>query len=335
MNSVLIIAEAGVNHNGSIKTALKLVDAASAAGADVIKFQTFKTESIVTRNAQKAAYQNNNDGRTNTQYDMLKQLEFTKDDFREIYAYCRKKNIGFSSTAFDFESITLLHDNFSMPFWKIPSGEITNLPYLRKIAELGKEIILSTGMATLDEIRDALDVLSTSGISKDDITVLHCTTEYPADRTSVNLRAMQTISDTFAVKVGYSDHTEGIEIPIAATALGATVIEKHFTLDKTMEGPDHKASLDPTELNAMITAIRNVTAALGDGKKAPLPIELENRKVARKSIVAKRAIARGERFTEENLTVKRPGTGMSPMKWDALIGTVAPKSFSVDEMVVL
>lgn len=335
MDNVLIIAEAGVNHNGSLETAMQLVDVAIEAGVDVIKFQTFKTESIVTKDAQKAEYQNVNDARSNTQYGMLKQLEFGVEEFNTLYKYCEEKGIGFCSTAFDFESIDLLHENFFMPFWKIPSGEITNLPYLRRIAAFRKPIILSTGMATIDEIKAALEVFYSEGLTKSDITILHCTTDYPAAIESVNLRAMVTIKEIFDTKVGYSDHTEGIEVPVAATAMGALVIEKHFTLDKTMNGPDHKASLEPSELVAMVSAIRNITSALGDGEKTPLPIELKNRKVARKSIVAKTEIVEGDLFSEMNITVKRPGTGISPMEWDSVIGMVAKRSFKKDELIVL
>lgn len=335
MSDVLVIAEAGVNHNGSLETALKLVDTAVEAGVDVIKFQTFKTESIVTKDAQKATYQNVNDSRSSTQYDMLKKLEFGLEEFTELYSYCKSKGIGFCSTAFDFESISLLNENFKMPFWKIPSGEITNLPYLRKIAELRQPIIISTGMATVSEIQDALEVFYTEGLTKSDITILHCTTEYPAAMDSVNLLAMNTIKKVFDTEIGYSDHTEGIEIPVAATAMGAKVIEKHFTLDKTMEGPDHKASLEPDELKDMVHAIRNVSSALGDGVKEPKLIELENRKVARKSIVASNRIQEGDLLTEDNLTVKRPGIGISPMQWDSVVGTVATRNFEKDELIVI
>lgn len=334
-NDVLIIAEAGVNHNGNIHTALKLVDVAVDAGVDVIKFQTFKTESLVTKFAPKAEYQDINDTRSKTQYEMLKSLELSLDEFKMLFDYCKQKMIGFCSTAFDFESIELLSENFDMPFWKIPSGEITNLPYLRKIGSLKKSIILSTGMATIDEIKDALEVLYGAGVKRNNIVLLHCTTEYPASIESVNLRAMTTIADHFNVTVGYSDHTEGIDVPIAAVAMGAAVVEKHFTLDKKMEGPDHKASLEPTELVEMVKSIRNVSKALGNGKKEPFPSELKTRDVARKSIVAKCDIAEGECFTEANITVKRPGTGISPMLWDSVIGQVASRAYVVDELVEL
>ncbi len=286
MSKVLIIAEAGVNHNGSLETALKMVDAAVDAGVDIIKFQTFKTESIVTKSAKKAEYQNNNDSRSKTQYEMLKQLEFGIEEFNTIYKYCSEKEIGFCSTAFDFESIDLLANNFEMPFWKIPSGEITNLPYLRAVATLKQKVVLSTGMATIYEVENAMQVLLDTGLDQSEITLLHCTTEYPASIEGVNLRAMSTLKDTFNTEIGYSDHTQGIDVSIAAVAMGATVIEKHFTLDKNMEGPDHIASLEPSELEAMVGAIRNVSSSLGSGIKKPLAIELINREAIRKSIVA-------------------------------------------------
>ncbi len=335
-NRTLIIAEAGVNHNGSLENAFKLIDKAVEACVDVVKFQTFKTEAIVTKTAEKASYQNKNDNSTNSQYEMLKELEFGLDEFKKIADYCNKKNIDFCSTAFDFESIDLLSNNFDMVFWKIPSGEITNLPYLEKIGKLGtlgKKIILSTGMSTVDEVDKALKVLLNVGVKNEDVTLLHCTTEYPATIAGVNLNAMKTLHDNFNCEIGYSDHTEGIEVAIAAVAMGASVIEKHFTLDKNMKGPDHKASLEPKELTSMVTAIRNIELALGNGVKEPLPIEMENRKVARKSIVAKKDILINEILTEDNLTVKRPGIGLSPMFWNDAIGSKSIRTFKKDELI--
>jgi N,N'-diacetyllegionaminate synthase len=330
--SVFIIAEAGVNHNGDINLAKKLIDVAVEAGADAVKFQTFKADKVVTKSAQKAQYQKETTNKEESQYEMIKKLELNKDAYYELIHYCKSKNIIFLSTPFDHESIDLLNE-LGMEIFKIPSGEITNLPYLRHIGSLGKEIILSTGMANLGEIEDALDILVTSGTPKDRITVLHATTEYPCPIEDVNLRAMQTIACAFGVKTGYSDHTNGIEVPIAAVAMGATVIEKHFTLDREMEGPDHKASLEPDELKAMVKAIRNIEKALGDGIKKPSPSEIKNMSIARKSIVAARAIQKGERFSENNLTIKRPGTGISPMRWDEVIGTVATMDYDEDEQI--
>lgn len=329
--SVFIIAEAGVNHNGSFETACRLVDAAKEAGADCIKFQTFKAKNLVSHNAKKADYQVRETG-DSSQQEMLKQLELSFDDFTRLKAYCDEVGILFLSTPFDFESIDFLN-TIEMPFWKVPSGEVTNLPYLIHLAQTEKPIVMSTGMCEMDEIEAALKVLKEHGTSK--ICLLHCNTEYPTPYEDVNLRAMQTMRDTFHLEVGYSDHTKGIEIPIAAVAMGATIIEKHFTLDRNMEGPDHKASLEPTELKAMVTAIRHLEKAIGTGNKTPSPSEQKNIAVARKSIVAACDIFEGELLTEENITVKRPGTGISPMKWFDVIGTKAVRSFTEDEQIVL
>jgi len=332
MIKAFIIAEAGVNHNGDINIAKKLIDAAAEAGADAVKFQTFKAEKLVSKNAQKAEYQKQTTEKDESQFEMIKKLELDKAAHEELIAYCKLKNIMFLSTPFDSESIELLN-NFGMGIFKIPSGEITNLPYLRQIGKLGKKVILSTGMADMGEIEDAIDILVESGTAKEGITVLHATTEYPAPFEDVNLKAMITIGKTFDVSYGYSDHTPGIGIPIAAAALGASVIEKHFTLDRNMEGPDHMASLEPDELKAMIKAIRNIENALGDGIKKPSPSELKNKEIARKSIVAAAVIKKGEVFTENNITVKRPGNGISPMRWDEVIGTAAQKDYEEDELI--
>jgi N,N'-diacetyllegionaminate synthase len=330
--SIFIIAEAGVNHNGSLEIAKALIDVAAQSGADAVKFQTFKADKLVSKTAQKASYQKQTTDADESQYAMIKKLELDEKAHHELIEYCAQKNILFLSTPFDHESIDLLAD-LGMEIFKIPSGEITNLPYLRHIGSLQKEVILSTGMATLDEIDAALHVLTTAGTAKERISVLHATTEYPCPMDEVNLRAMQTIRDTFDIRVGYSDHTRGIEVPIAAAAMGAGVIEKHFTLDREMEGPDHKASLEPDELIAMVHAIRNIEKALGDGIKRPSSSELKNIPIARKSIVASRAITKGERLSEENITIKRPGNGISPMRYDEIIGTVASKNYDEDEAI--
>ena len=332
MDKVFIIAEAGVNHNGSIVLAKKLVDVASEAGADAVKFQTFKAEKLVSKNAPKAHYQQESTDPTESQFEMIKKLELDVNAHKELMTYCKQKGIMFLSTPFDHASIELLN-NLGLEIFKIPSGEITNLPYLRHIGSLKKRVIMSTGMADIGEIEDALDVLITAGTPKENITILHANTMYPTPMEDVNLRAMQIIACTFGCDVGYSDHTLGIEVPIAAVAMGAKVIEKHFTLDKTMEGPDHKASLEPDELKAMVQAIRNIEKALGTGIKKPSPSERPNIEVARKSIVAARPIKKGELFTEENLTIKRPGNGISPMRWDEIIGTEAQKDYKVDELI--
>lgn len=330
----IIIAEAGVNHNGSLKIAKEMIVAASNAGADYIKFQTFLTGNLVSRNAMQANYQKKNLGKETSQYEMLKKLELSIEDHNELIRYCSKQKIEFFSTAFDLESIDLLSD-LGIPIWKIPSGEITNLPYLQKIGSFNKPIILSSGMATLGEIEAAIEALEKSGTLRDKITVLHCTTEYPAPINEVNLKAMTTIAEAFKVKVGYSDHTEGIEIPLAAVAMGATIIEKHFTLNKSMEGPDHKASLEPDELKMMVEGIRKIELAIGNGIKQPTFSEINNKIAARKSIVAATTIKLGELFTSDNLTVKRPGNGVSPMLWNQIIDLKAKRDYLPDELIEL
>ncbi len=330
--NVNIIAEAGVNHNGSIETAKNLIDVAVDAGADFVKFQTFKADSLVTKKADKAGYQKKLTQKNESHFEMIKRLELDKPAHKELISYCKQKNIQFLSTAFDIESANLLSE-LDIKIFKIPSGEITNLPYLRHVGGLGKPVIMSTGMATLDEVRAAMNLLIDAGLNKKDLTILHCNTEYPTPMNDVNLRAMLTIRDELNVKVGYSDHTLGIEIPIAAVALGATVIEKHFTLDRNLPGPDHRASLEPSELKSMVSAIRNIEKAMGDGVKKPSTSESKNIPIARKSIVAKRAIKKGEVFSEQNLTVKRPGTGISPMEWDDFIGKIANKDYYLDELI--
>ena len=329
--SVYIIAEAGVNHNGSFALACKLVDAAKEAGADCVKFQTFKADKIVSHTAQKAAYQKNTTGE-GPQSDMLKKLELSYDDFRRLKRYCDEKGICFLSTPFDLDSIQFLN-TIDMPFWKIPSGEITNLPYLLALAETRKPVVMSTGMCEIGEIEEAIRILQENGTPL--IKLLHCNTEYPTPFEDVNLKAMLTLKERFGMDVGYSDHTKGIEVPIAATALGATIIEKHFTLDKTMEGPDHKASLEPNELAAMITSIRHIEQAIGTGEKTPSRSERKNITVARKSIVAKRKIRLGEILTVDNITVKRPGDGISPMRWFEVLGERAIRDFEEDEQIEL
>lgn len=327
-----IIAEAGVNHNGSFALACRLADAAKNAGADCVKYQTFKSELLVSRYAPKADYQKQTTGAGESQLAMVKKLELSFDDFAALKRYCDDIGIHFLSTPFDLESIAFL-DELGVPFWKVPSGEVTNLPYLLAIAKTKKPVVMSTGMCELEEVRAAVEVLTAHGTPK--LTLLHCNTEYPTPYGDVNLRAMETLRHEFGVEVGYSDHTRGIEVPIAAAALGASVIEKHFTLDRTMEGPDHKASLEPQELSAMVESIRHIEQALGSGVKTASPSERKNRAVARKSIVAARAIAQGELLTEENLTVKRPGTGISPMKWFSVLGTQAIRDFERDELIEL
>ena len=332
MSKVFIIAEAGVNHNGSVELAKQLIDVAVEARADAVKFQTFKAEHLVSKRAQKAAYQKETTDAQESQFDMIKKLELDMQTHEELIAYCKSKNIMFLSTPFDHESIKLLSD-LGLEIFKVPSAEITNLPYLRDIGSMQKKVILSTGMADMGEIEDALDILRESGTKKEDIVVLHANTMYPTPMEDVNLRAMQTIGNTFDVAYGYSDHTLGIEVDIAAVALGASVIEKHFTLDKSMPGPDHKASLEPAELIAMVKAIRNIELALGSSIKKPSRSEKPNMEVARKSIVAKSDIKKGEVFTEENVTVKRPGNGISPMRWDELLGTIAQKDYKADDLI--
>ncbi len=328
---VYIIAEAGVNHNGSFELACKLVDAGKAAGVDCIKFQTFKSKKLVSRNAQKAEYQKGTTG-DGSQVDMLKKLELSYDEFLALKAYCDKVRITFLSTPFDFDSVEFLN-SIDMPFWKIPSGEITNLPYLLALARTGKPVVMSTGMCEMVEIEAAIRALRENGTKE--IKLLHCNTEYPTPFEDVNLKAMKTMRDAFGLEVGYSDHTQGIEVPVAAVALGATVIEKHFTLDRNMEGPDHKASLEPDELAEMVQSIRHIEKALGSGDKTPSPSEKKNIAVARKSIVARRAIKVGEELTEDNITVKRPGFGISPMKMFEVIGTKAVRDFQEDELIEL
>jgi len=327
---VYIIAEAGDNHNGSFEMAIRLVDAAIAAGADCVKFQTFKTEEVISKRALKADYQKKATGNDESQFEMVKKLELPFDDFIKINNYCIEKHIQFLSTPFDLKSIEFL-DTLDLPFWKIPSGEITNLPYLLAIAKTQKPVVMSTGMCEMEEIRMATDVLKNNGTPQ--ITLLHCNTEYPTPFEDVNLNAMQTIKEHFGVAVGYSDHTLGIEVPIAAAALGATVIEKHFTLDKTMEGPDHKASLEPDELLAMVSCIRNIEKAMGGTMKKPSRSERKNISVARKSIVARCAINKGELLTKENITTKRPGNGLSPMLWFDVLDTNAKRDFEEDELI--
>jgi N,N'-diacetyllegionaminate synthase len=327
----LIIAEAGVNHNGDILLARQLVDAAADAGADIVKFQTFKAENLVTPSAKKAEYQFASDA-TETQFEMLKRLEMSDFMHQEIIKHCKARGIEFLSTGFDLESIEKLN-GIGLRLFKIPSGEITNLPYLRKVGSFGKQVIMSTGMASLEEVKEALQVLYTAGLTNEMVTVLHCTTEYPAPIAEVNLNAMTTIKNILGTAVGYSDHTRGIEVPIAAVALGASVIEKHLTLSRTLEGPDHAASLEPNEFAEMVKAIRNVELALGDGTKDPSRSELKNIAITRKSIVASQRIFKGQVFTTENLTVKRPGSGISPMKWDLVIGRTAVRDFEPNELI--
>ncbi len=331
-NKVMIIAEAGVNHNGSMELARKLVDAAAEAGVDMVKFQTFKAEKLVTIDAEQAEYQQKNTGKSESQYAMLKRLELSERDHEELIAYCQQKGIRFFSTAFDMESLDYLR-SLNLGIWKIPSGEITNYPYLKKIASYGEPVILSSGMCSMDDIQAALDVLTSSGLSKDDIALLHCNTEYPTPWGDVNLNAMPAMGKYFGVKMGYSDHTKGIEVPIAATALGATIIEKHFTLDKTLPGPDHRASLEPDELAAMVKAIRHIEQALGSSQKAVTPSEQKNMQVARKSIVAAKDICRGDILLEDCLAVMRPGTGISPMLWNEVVGSVATRDYKKGECI--
>lgn len=330
----LIIAEAGVNHNGDLDMARRLVDVAAEAGADLVKFQTFKADRLVATDAPKAAYQQRASHADETQHAMIRRLELSPAAHEALIGHCKSRGIGFFSTAFDLESIDLLV-SLGLDRFKIPSGEITNLPYLRRIGSFGKPVLLSTGMASMADIEAALEVLETVGTPRDRITVLHCNTEYPTPMGDVNLRAMQTLQRAFDVTVGYSDHTEGIEIAVAAVALGATVIEKHFTLDRSLPGPDHRASLEPGELRAMVTAIRNIEQALGDGRKRPSASERKNIAIARKSLVAARPIRAGETFDATNLTAKRPGNGLSPMRWDEVIGRRAARDFAQDELIEL
>lgn len=335
MNHTIIIAEAGVNHNGSIELAKLLIDEAVESGVDYIKFQTFKSENLVTRTAKQADYQKKNIGDSdNSQYNMLKELELSEEQHFELIEYCNKKGIKFFSTAFDMDSIDFL-TSLNLGLWKIPSGELTNYPYVKKIASFGEPVILSTGMSSTEEISDTVNLLVSCGLPKEKITILHCNTEYPTPMCDVNLLAMNSIKKRFQTEIGYSDHTVGIEVPIAAVALGAKVIEKHFTLDRNLPGPDHKASLEPSELKAMVSAIRNIEQALGSEEKKVSSSEMKNKAVARKSIVAAKAIKAGEMFSEENLTVKRPGIGISPLKWESVIGQVAIRDFEQDELIEL
>lgn len=334
MSRTIIIAEAGVNHNGSLELARRLVDAAVAAGVDYVKFQTFRSENLVTKKAQQAEYQKKNTGNTEeSQFEMLKRLELSHDAHQSLCAYCREKGIRFFSTAFDFDSIDFLR-SLELGLWKIPSGEATNYPFLKRIASFNEKTILSTGMCDMDDVRAAVDALYRNGLSKENLVLLHCNTEYPTPFADVNLKAMDALRREFGVEVGYSDHTNGIEVPIAAVALGATVIEKHFTLDRNMEGPDHKASLEPRELKAMVDAIRNVECAIsGDGTKHISESEHKNIAIARKSIVAARDIKKGEMLSEENLDVKRPGYGISPMRWEEVVGKIADRDYKAEELI--
>jgi len=334
INRTLIIAEAGVNHNGDLSLAKQLIDAAADAGADIIKFQTFNADRQVTRSAKKAIYQEQSTDRAESQHAMLSRLELSEEMHRQLIEHCEMRDIGFLSTGFDIESVNFLA-GLGQKIFKIPSGEITNLPYLRHLGRLGKPIILSTGMSTLGDIEVAIDVLEQTGVPRAKITVLHCTTEYPAPMSEVNLRAIQSVQKALGVAVGYSDHTKGVEVAIAAVAMGAIVIEKHFTLSRELPGPDHKASLEPEELITLIASIRNIELAMGDGIKRPTTSELKNISIARKSIVASRIIKSGEIFTAENIATKRPGTGISPMRWDEVIGRQAQRDFLVDELIEL
>jgi len=333
-NHTLIIAEAGVNHNGSIELAKKLVEKAKEAGVDYIKFQTFKASKLVTKSAKQAEYQQKNIGKEgDSQYQMLRKLELSPEEHEILIDYCLQLGIKFFSTAFDFDSIEYLH-SLNLGLWKIPSGEVTNYPFLKRIAAYNEPTILSTGMCDMEDVRAAVDALYKNGLSKENLILLHCNTEYPTPFEDVNLKAMDALRKEFGVEVGYSDHTKGIEVPIAAVALGATVIEKHFTLDRNMEGPDHKASLEPDELKAMVSAIRNIEKAVGgDGTKHVSESEKKNIAIARKSIVAACDIKAGEVFTEQNLTVKRPGNGVSPMRWEEAVGTKAKRDFSEDDLI--
>ena len=325
-----IIAEAGPNHNGDFETALRLVDAAKRAGVDCVKFQTFVSEELISKRAEKAEYQKKTTGADESQYEMLKKLELSFDQFRELKKYCEETGIMFLSTPFDIPSVHFLQE-LDIAFWKIPSGEITNYPYLVEIAKTHKDVVMSTGMSEMEEIAAAIKVLRENGAGR--ISLLHCNTEYPTPFEDVNLRAMDTLRDAFGVPVGYSDHSLGISVPIAAAARGAQIIEKHFTLDKNMVGPDHKASLEPQELCDMVSAIRNIEKALGSAEKKPSASEKKNMAVARKSIVARTAIRAGEILTEQNLAVKRPGSGISPMRWNEIVGTIARKDYIEDELI--
>ena len=335
MNKTIIIAEAGVNHNGDIETAKRLIDVASDAGVDYVKFQTFKANKIVTRQAKRADYQNENTKNLDTQYEMLKKLELNEDSHHLLIKYCNDKGIKFLSTGFDLDSLEFLHE-IGIRLAKIPSGEITNYPYLKKVAQLFSEVVLSTGMSDMDDINKALAILLKFGVKKENITILHCNTEYPTPMSDVNLKAMLHIQKEFDVKVGYSDHTLGIEVPIASVTLGARVIEKHFTLDRNLPGPDHRASLEPNELKSMVKSIRNIEKALtGSEIKEPSKSELKNKQIIRKSIIALKPITKGEIFNNRNIGTKRPGTGISPMKWESVIGQASKDNFEQDELISL
>jgi len=331
-NKTYFIAEIGVNHNGSLKLARKMIKEAKKAGANAVKFQTFKAKNLSTKSSQKANYQKKTTNKDESQFDMLKKLELDINAHKELISYCKKKEIIFLSSPFDLESIDLLND-LGLEIFKIPSGEITNLLYLKHLGKLNKKIILSTGMSNMNEIKSALDILINSGTKKNNITILHANTEYPTPMEDVNLRAMVSIGEELDIKFGYSDHTLGIEVDIAAVAMGATCIEKHFTLDKNMEGPDHKASLEPDQLKEMVTAIRNIEIALGDGIKKPSQSEIQNLEIVRKSIVAKTTIKKGDVLNENNLAIKRPGGGLSPMHWYKVINTKAKKDYQEDELI--
>ncbi|MEO8584149.1 MAG: N-acetylneuraminate synthase [Flavitalea sp.] len=334
MLKTIIIAEAGVNHNGNFDLAIELVGVALKSGADYIKFQTFKAENVATGNAEKAVYQKESNGDRETQLSMLKKLELSEDAHLKLKSYCDEKGIGFLSTPFDIPSVFFLK-KLGIKIGKIPSGELTNLPLLRAVTGSFPEIILSTGMSDMSEIAEALSVIEKNGVNKKNITILHCNTEYPTPYEDVNLKAMISIGEYFGTKIGYSDHTMGFEVPIAAVAMGATIIEKHFTLDRKMEGPDHAASLEPNELLKMVEGIRHIESALGSTEKKASPSEIKNKTVARRSIVAATKIKTGELFTDENLSVKRPGTGISPMKWDEVIGKRSSRDFNTDELIIL
>lgn len=335
MKHTIIIAEAGVNHNGSMSMAKQLIDAAKDCGVDYVKFQTTKSpESITSKFAQMAEYQKKNLHQDESQLEMLRKILLKMEDFGDLSDYCKELGVNFMSTPFDLDSIDYLA-GLNMDYWKIPSGEITNLPYLRKIARLGTPVIMSTGMCTMEDIEAAMNVLIKNGLTIEQISLLHCNTEYPTPFEDVNLSAMQTLKRHFGVRVGYSDHTKGIEVPIAAVAMGAEIIEKHFTLDRTLPGPDHVASLEPQELKAMVNAIRNIEKAIGSGMKQVSPSEQKNIAIARKSIIAACDIHKGEVFTEDNLTVKRPGSGISPMQWDEVVGQIAKRDFVEDELIEL
>jgi N,N'-diacetyllegionaminate synthase len=331
-NKVFIIAEAGVNHNGSIDLAKKMIEVAVDSGADAVKFQTFKAESLVSKNAQKANYQKETTDESESQFDMIKRLELDLEAHKELITYCQEKDIMFLSTSFDHDSIDML-DSLGLQIFKIPSGEITNLPYLRHVGSLDKKVILSTGMSNLREVNSALNILIKAGTFKENITVLHANTQYPTPMEDVNLNAMLTMQKEFGIAVGYSDHTLGIEVDIAAVAMGASCVEKHFTLDKTMEGPDHKASLEPNELKAMVGAIRNIEKALGSCEKKVSSSESDNINIVRKSIVASQMIKKGDLLTDKNITTKRPGNGINPMKWDNIIGSIAAKDYEMDDLI--